>query len=330
MPEPDLVARVDGRDLESATAEQQRTHGQPREARAARQLEVHVDVGAGQHGALRVVGLELDEHRARALADGLRRVADRGHHGLVRALGDLQARRDALVQQLRIGLWHLDVDAQPARIGNAKQLLARAGAGVDERTDVRPAGRHDAAEGRDDRLEGRGRAQARNVGLGRRDDGRPGGVVAELLVGLLLRDRIRLEHPLPARRGRGRQLLVGARGGEVRLDLQQLLIELGRLDLCEQLAGVHGRADVDVPALEIAVDARVDRRVDVRPHRAGQHQLTRRRALAHGHERHGRNRLLARPARYVHSFVDAQPDAGDRRHERDDERHEASDAQPAP
>ena len=47
----------------------------------------------------------------------------------------------------------------------------------------------------------------------------------------------------------------------------QLLIDFGRLDLREQLPGLDRRADVDEPALEIAVRARVDRRLVVAPAR---------------------------------------------------------------
>jgi hypothetical protein len=49
-----------------------------------------------------------------------------------------------------------------------------------------------------------------------------------------------------------RRVEVGAR-------LLQLLIEVGRLDLGEYLAGLHARADVVFPALQVTADARINR-----------------------------------------------------------------------
>src|SRR5262249_41277670 len=61
-----------------------------------------------------------------------------------------------------------------------------------------------------------------------------------------------------------RYLLRSLCVGEIRLRLSQLLVELRRVDLREQLPGFHRRADVDEPAFQIAARARVDRRIRVR------------------------------------------------------------------
>ncbi len=95
----------------------------------------------------------------------------------------------------------------------------------------------------------------------------------DLLVGFLLGNRVRLLQPAPAIGGDLRDFLRGLRVGEIRLGLPQLLVDFRRIDLGEQLAGLHGRADVDEPAFEIAVGARVDRRIRVRLNVARQGEL---------------------------------------------------------
>jgi len=62
----------------------------------------------------------------------------------------------------------------------------------------------------------------------------------------------------PALGGGGRQLLGGLGGGQVGAGLDDLLVQFRRVDLGQQLAGLHMAADVDVPLLEIAGDAGVD------------------------------------------------------------------------
>ena len=60
-----------------------------------------------------------------------------------------------------------------------------------------------------------------------------------------------------------RQSRAGLRAGEIGAGLQQLLVEVGRLDLGEQLPRLHRGADVDVPALQVAADAGKDRRAGI-------------------------------------------------------------------
>ncbi len=67
--------------------------------------------------------------------------------------------------------------------------------------------------------------------------------------------------PAPGRH-RG-QLLGGLGAGKRRLGLQELLVEVGRLDLGQELARLHGRADIDVVGLQEAADAGIDRRAGI-------------------------------------------------------------------
>ena len=80
------------------------------------------------------------------------------------------------------------------------------------------------------------------------------------LVELLLRGHVLAAQRLPARQRAARQLQAG--GGLVaRSDgLAQLLVDLGGVDLGQQLALLHRRADVTRPAQQVAAGARVDRR----------------------------------------------------------------------
>ena len=99
--------------------------------------------------------------------------------------------------------------------------------------------------------------------------------IADCLVGRLFGDGIGLQQLLPARGGDLGELVVGLGRGAVGARLLELVVDLRRLDLREQLTGFHARADIGVPALEIAVGPRVDRRVHERLHVAGQHELLR-------------------------------------------------------
>ena len=101
-------------------------------------------------------------------------------------------------------------------------------------------------------------------------------VVAQLLVRLLVRDHLALEQGLPAIRGDLGHLHGGGRCVvQVGAGLPQLLVQLGRLDLGEELPLLDARADVDVQLLEVAAGPRVDRRVGEGPRVAGQHELVR-------------------------------------------------------
>ena len=76
------------------------------------------------------------------------------------------------------------------------------------------------------------------------------------------------------------------------LGLAVLRIDFRRLDVGQQLAGLHVFADVGVPALQIAAGARIDRCVDECLHIARQHQLVRELAARRGDHDHDRDRGL--------------------------------------
>ena len=92
---------------------------------------------------------------------------------------------------------------------------------------------------------------------------------AGLLVIGLLRHPLRTDEGLPALRRDDRHLLVGLGGRQIGFRLLELLIEIRRVDHTEELASLHMGADVLLPALEIAGDPGVDRRLEIGLDRAG-------------------------------------------------------------
>ena len=59
------------------------------------------------------------------------------------------------------------------------------------------------------------------------------------------------------------KLRIGLRAGEIGLRLHDLLIEIGRIDLGENVAGFDWRANIGFPILEIAAYPRIDLRLGV-------------------------------------------------------------------
>ena len=159
------------------------------------------------------------------------------------------------------------------RIGDPEQGTAGSFPGVDQRADVGVALGDDACERRHDALERFELPQTLQIGTRRLARRRLGGCIACAFIGVLLRDRLRREQPLPAHVGGARQLVVGLRRAEVGLRLVQLLIDLGSLDVGQELALFHAGPDVGVPDLQVAVGACVDRGLVEGLYIAGQHQL---------------------------------------------------------
>src|SRR5882724_6898092 len=89
-----------------------------------------------------------------------------------------------------------------------------------------------------------------------------GGQVALSLVGFLLRDGAGADEKFPAGGSDFGNVVVGLRGFEVGASLLELLVDFGRFNFGEELAFFYGGADVEVPALEVAVGAGIDGRVD--------------------------------------------------------------------
>ena len=74
---------------------------------------------------------------------------------------------------------------------------------------------------------------------------------------------------------------IGLRRLEVGLGLLELLVDLRALDLGEELPLLHVGADVEVPALHVAVDARKDRRIREGLRAAGKDELLPRRGRSY-------------------------------------------------
>ena len=91
-----------------------------------------------------------------------------------------------------------------------------------------------------------------------------------------------------------REVQIGLRGLEVGLRLLQLMIHFGRFDLGEEVARLHARADIGIPLLQIAVGARIDRRIDQRLRIPGQHQFLGRAGQFRMRDRHGEHGGLMR------------------------------------
>src|SRR5882724_7389002 len=89
-----------------------------------------------------------------------------------------------------------------------------------------------------------------------------GGQVALSLVGFLLRDGAGADEKFPAGGSDFGNVVVGLRGFEVRASLLELLVDFGRFNFGQELAFFYGRADVEIPALEVTVGTGVDGRVD--------------------------------------------------------------------
>ena len=193
-----------------------------------------------------------------------------------------------------------------------KQLRAGALAGIDQGADVGIARRNHAIEGRQHVLEGFQFAQPRHVGRRRVSRGLLGRRIPGLLVGVLLGHRIGGEQSLPTDIGALRQGFIGARGGQIRLRLAQLLIDLRSLDLGEQLSLDDSRSDVRVPGLQIAAGACVDRRFDEGRDGSRQYQAVAQIAARGSHRDHRRHRglrgLAAQGAPCQHP-ADFAPDA---------------------
>jgi hypothetical protein len=176
-------------------------------------------------------------------------------------------------------------------------------------TDVGGSAGDDAVEGGGDALEGFERLQPLDIGARGCDQGGLGGEVAVLVVGVLARDRVLGQQPGPAPRRDLGEVLVGDGGGKIGLGLEQLLVEIRRVDLGEQLPRPYRRADIRVPALEVAADPGMDRRVVEGADIARQHERARLGFGAQGDQLDGRNRLRVGPGLEILVGVDAADDA---------------------
>src|SRR5581483_6090277 len=265
-----LAVGADHGDAGTFRAEEQHV-GRHGERAGARERQRHLHVRAGQEVAVLVREHHLDLHGARLRVDRARGAHDLALEVLAAQLllrdGDLLAR----LHQMGVGLRHVHVHAQGIGLRQDEERAAGAAARVDQIADVDVAPGDDAGERRHYALEALELAQPLDVGV-RGGEVRLGlRVAAFLLIELLLRHRVALAQRLPAlvRAAREREARGGllARGDRLR----ELLVDLRRLDLGEELALLHAAADVLVPLLQVAAGARRDRRLDVALQRARQH-----------------------------------------------------------
>ena len=99
--------------------------------------------------------------------------------------------------------------------------------------------------------------------------------------------------------GDRRDVVIGLGARQRGPGLSELLVEIGRVDRGQHLAGLHGGADILVPALQIAVDARIDRGLGIGLDIAGQYEFLLGIAARELGERDGGDRLCVRPLHEV-------------------------------
>ncbi len=153
------------------------------------------------------------------------------------------------------------------------------------------------------------------------------GEIGGALVDLLRRDEVGGDQRLAPVQGCFRQPGAGLLAGEVGAGLQELLVEVGRLDLGDHLACLDAGAHVDAPAFEIAGDAREDRGAVIGLEAARQVDGgVEGFCVGQGH-RDARNGLVVGPFLQLGALVLAGPDAGADHEACRNQRHHAENAQ---
>ena len=117
---------------------------------------------------------------------------------------------------------------------------------------------------------------------------------------------------------------VGLRGGKIGFGLRHLLVEFGRVDDREQVALLHVCTDVEVPVHQIAIGARVDGRVSIGGHVAGQDKLVHGRAGFGRSDGHGRRSVGIRSLREHRIAVHPGQHAQGGEHDGGNEKHDHS------
>ena len=176
-------------------------------------------------------------------------------------------------------------------------------------------------------LEGFHRLKVIEIGFRRRHHGVLGRQIAVLGIGVLPRHRALRQKLVPALGGDFRQFLIGNGGVEVGLALRQLSVKVGRVQIGQQLADLHRRADIDIPFPQIAAHAGIDRRIDPRLHVTRQDQG----AAFHirqGYQLHGADVLIIGPIGGAVLVVEAQANAAGRDHGRHAKRRHRPEFQP--
>ena len=259
-----MIIRVESGHAHALVIEHQGAGRQAQHVGLYRQGELHTGVAARQQAAAGVVHQQLHQGAAGRGVHRIRSSDHLGVEGFTAILRHAQTCHGAHLDLRRRRLRHLHIHSQAADVRDREQLFTGGTAGTDQRPHIGGARGDHTSERCGQPLEALGGNQLVDVGLGRDHFGLLGGEVAGALIHVLARHRIRGQHRLPALGGGLRQRLVGLGRSQYSLGLQQLLIELWRVDFSQQLPGLYVVADVDVPGLEVAIDPGKNRRPRIR------------------------------------------------------------------
>jgi hypothetical protein len=118
-----------------------------------------------------------------------------------------------------------------------------------------------------------------------------------------------------------------ALAGEIGACLQQLLVEVRRLDFGDHLPGLDLRADIGAPAFQVAADARKDRRaiIGLQPARQIQGGVENLGVGQHHGDR--RDSLVVGPFAQLRAGIFTGPDTGNHHQQRGDDGHNPENAQ---
>src|ERR1700738_2379602 len=121
-----FVAVAKERDLHTVVARDQCRSRYAYHVRVARDLEMDLAIGAGRELAVRIVGLQLNQHAARAYVHDIRSRDQACVEVLPRILRHLESSLQPWMELSREGLRHLDVNPYRIHIGDLEQLLPSA------------------------------------------------------------------------------------------------------------------------------------------------------------------------------------------------------------
>ena len=261
----------------------------------ALQVEAHAGITARHQFAACIVQRQLHARRPRGHVDRLRGRLDGGRKAAARIFRHRQRSLGADPDRGHVVLGHVDIDPQLGDVGDHEHRRPGAAAGIDQRADIGFARGDHAIERHRDLLVARQRFQPFDIGLTGIDGGLLVGEVGAALVDLLRRNEIRGDQRLAPRQRRFRQPRARLLAGEIGAGLQQLLIEVGRLDLGDHLARFDLGADIGAPALQVAADARKNwsARIGLQPARQIDGGIER--PAAGQRDGNGRNRLVVGP-----------------------------------
>ena len=173
-------------------------------------------------------------------------------------------------------------------------------------------------------------AQAIEVGLRRTNEPLFVGGVGGALIEILLRDGVGRDQALAALEGRVREDRIGFGAGEIGFGLHDLLVEIGRVDFSEKLAGFDVRADVGPPILHVAADAGIYLRLRIGFQPAGKRECRRLAAQIRRRDGDDRDRLVLGPFLQLGVGDLARRNAEGDDHHADNQRRQARDVESAP